>query len=108
MYIHIYCGGEILTFLLVGLNAFADMSLEEYRRTYLGTKINPKKLQERVVGFPPQQDKPNKPVAAAASVDWRTKGYPIAILLCLCHRVLLQAFLRVPYSATLCFALITM
>jgi hypothetical protein len=54
----------ILTNGVVGMTIFADLTNEEYKRTYLGTRIT------KTPGVFTNE----KAVAAPASVDWRTSN----------------------------------
>jgi len=56
----------------VGLNKFADLTNEEYRSIYLGTKVDEAKMIRRlaVAAALPQPNIVNAPV----SIDWRTNG----------------------------------
>jgi len=54
---------------VLGLNLFADLPNEEYRRIYLGTQINAAEVTAYENLFEPDFNAP-----LAATVDWRTSG----------------------------------
>lgn len=58
----------------VGLNRFADLSNEEYRAKYLGTRINPKRKITRSNRYAPSVGD-NLP----KSVDWRKEGAVVPV-----------------------------
>lgn len=58
----------------VGLNRFADLSNEEYRARYLGTRIDPKRKIARSNRYAPSVGD-NLP----KSVDWRKEGAVVPV-----------------------------
>lgn len=64
----------------VGLNRFADMTNEEYKAMYLGTRVDPKTRLRRLAG----KEKSNRYAYKVGdglpeSVDWRQKGAVMAV-----------------------------
>ncbi|KAM1796641.1 hypothetical protein ACFX11_036863 [Malus domestica] len=59
----------------VGLNGFADMSNEEFRKTYLSKKVQMPLLKRENLNLVKKMgDKPVKSCDAPSSFDWRKKG----------------------------------
>ncbi|KAL3505128.1 hypothetical protein ACH5RR_034969 [Cinchona calisaya] len=60
----------------LGLNRFADLTNEEYRSTYLGTRMDPKR---RLAKTPSDRYRPKVGESLPDSVDWRAKGAVVAV-----------------------------
>ncbi|KHN04480.1 Cysteine proteinase RD21a [Glycine soja] len=59
----------------VGLNRFSDLSNEEYRSKYLGTKIDPRRMMAR----PSRRYSPRVADNLPESVDWRKEGAVVRV-----------------------------